>query len=160
MNSGIGNDLDAVAELVMVAAGANKWFATTNCTAVNVFDPFRSGVSTSFVLGAAATTLPYNSCILVKKQVPTLSRKRQGRNFYPGLQQAGVTVDGFLTSGYRNDLQANFNGFYAAVNAIAEVDTIIQFTAPASIGGDRTYERVTGFTVADKIATLRRRIRK
>lgn len=157
----IDPDLDDVLTEAVLAATTNKWWpADVALEVASISNGFSSFSFASGVTGSGGTSLPFNSAILVRKTVPTLAQRRWGRNFYPGAQPAGVNVSGNLTSGYRSDLQANFNGFLAALVASAHIVGMVQFTAPAAEFGSRSYEVVSALSVTGKVGTLRRRIRR
>jgi hypothetical protein len=151
---------DILTEAVLAAVDNIWWPADVALEVASITNGFTANSFASGVAGAAGTSLPFNSAILVRKTVPTLPQRRWGRNFYPGAQPAGVNVSGNLTSGYQSDLQANFDGFLTDLEGSAHIANMIQFTAPATGGGARDYELVTALNVTGKVGTLRRRIRR
>jgi len=154
-------DIDALCSNLNDTIVNNSWLpAGVTLEQSTLSNGFTGGVDASGFAGSGGTCLPFNSGILVRKEVPTLPNTRKGRMFLPGVQIAGVNTAGNYTGTYRSDLQANMDGWLADIQGIIEVAQVIQFTAPATSGGSRTYEIVTGFTVTDKIGTLRRRIRR
>lgn len=103
----------------------------------------------------AGDALVVNSSVLVRKVTASGGRKHRGRCFLPpyGTHNGQVDAAGNLDTGHRNNLNADWAGFYDALVA-GGVSPVLLHSDPLD-----TPTPITSFVVQGVLATQRRRMR-
>jgi hypothetical protein len=110
--------------------------------------------------GQALVTPPPNVTMLIKKVTPARGRRGRGRSYWPGtLGEDDIEETGILAPGVVTGWQGLFNQWTADLLASNVGQVVLQdsegVTPPLS-----PPPGVSAFTVQDKVATQRRRLRK
>lgn len=106
--------------------------------------------------GAAGSAVTPNTAILVHKTTTSGGRRGRGRFYVPGMPEPEVGPHGFLTGGYVNSLQNEFDDFYAALTTAGLTPVVLH--APG-ISATPAPSEVVGFVVQGLAATQRDRMR-
>lgn len=104
---------------------------------------------------SAATRLPQNSAILVRKNTDAPGRRGRGRMYFPAIvTEADVNDAGVLTTAKITDTQTFLNAWHTRLMADALDPVLLHESPPA------TPDAIVSFTCDGQIATQRRRLRR
>lgn len=109
--------------------------------------------------GSSVAAAPPNTSILVSKNFPRHVGQRSGRFYLQGVPEDVINEDGVLSPSYVSDVQDVVDAFLAGVTGFGENNLcVVHFSAPNDTTGVVT--QVKSFTVQNRVATQRRRLRK
>lgn len=95
---------------------------------------------------------PPNTALLVQKRTPTGGRHGRGRMYVPGASSAEVSTAGFLNLPFVSDCNDALESFRSEISAGTLAPVLI---SSAGVLGSV----ITSFTMSEKVATQRRRLR-
>ena len=108
--------------------------------------------------GSAGNWASDNIAFVCQKHTDILGRSHRGRFFLPGVDEASIDVAGNLTAGTITGVNTRLATLLANINADVDVNEMRLLhlaTAP-----DTNPDIITSMTVAAKVGTMRRRIRR
>jgi len=144
---------------------ANLKAAMSNQVGINKilvkFGPNATGPSAEmgqvYIGTVAGEPVPPNTSVLVRKSTAAGGRAGSGRFFWPGIPEANVNGDGALTTAAASAWQTGMTAFLTDLNA-RDVPMVL-LHADSSGPIDEPLE-VVALSVAPKVATQRRRLRR
>lgn len=109
-----------------------------------------------------ANACPPNVALLIRKLVPTVSGRLNGRSFYPSISEGNVANDGSIPTPALGPYQDAFDGFFTAMTEELPDGPNLE---PVVFGGGEdagpvSTRQVTRFSVQPRVATRRRRLRR
>lgn len=122
--------------------------------------PDGTGPSAEFAVNlpgaSASNAVSPNTSVLVRKNTNRGGRSGRGRFYLPGLREDVVDSGGQIASGTVTSLQSAVDDFYADMIAGGMPLVLEHGPLPPVVGADF----LTSLTVAPKVATQRRRLRR
>jgi hypothetical protein len=106
--------------------------------------------------GAGGFGAPMNTALLITWPAIGSRTQRNGRTYLPGVDEDQVDTAGLITSGYQDDINEQIGLFRDALQA-EDMALVVNSKAP---GGTYTPRTITGGSVAGRVATQRRRLRR
>lgn len=120
------------------------------------FGPDVDGPSAEFTVGtaggAAATTVPPNVALLVRKNTASGGRKNRGRMFVPGIVEGNVDQSGDMDGTVLGNWQTALDDFLDGLDTAQHTMVLLH-------GDDTDPTTVTSLTAQVRVATQRRRLR-
>lgn len=109
-----------------------------------------------------ANACPPNVALLVRKLVPTVSGRLNGRSFYPSISEGNVANDGTIPTPALGPYQEAFDDFFTAMTeALPDGPNLEPVVFGGGEGGGPVNtRRVVRYTVQPRVATRRRRLRR
>lgn len=115
-----------------------------------------SGNASGSETGLEGAATPPNTAILVQKHTAFGGRAGRGRMYLPSPNESKVDPTGLLDSTYVSNIQTSVDAFGAALSTA--------FLTPVVLHGENspltTPSEITGFSVSNRVATQRRRLRR
>lgn len=106
---------------------------------------------------ASGPCVPPNTSVLIGKATDFGGRRGRGRMYFPCVAEANVEDNGNLASGFMTATQTRFGDFFTELRSVSLSPYLLHSEGNSSIPAP--YE-LTGFVVASKVATQRRRLRR
>lgn len=170
MTFGVENTTDAdpatIAALVDAAYNTAEVYKSqsTSCGLTGILvknGPNATGASAQIAVSRtgsyAQPALPPNVSVLVRKFTAVGGRKGRGRMFFPAFVEGQVTEGGVIAPAEMTPLQTRFAAFRTGMRTAG----IPPFLLHSGTGGFADLpNEITGFTVENKVATQRRRLRR
>lgn len=159
--SGGPDDVAEDLEIQWNSAEMFNFYATTvSLSEIAVkFGPESTGPSAARTVtspGTQPTPPPPNTCTLITKNTAFGGRAGRGRMYLPTCGEGDISADGLLGSSFVTGRQTDIDNFGAGL-ALALLTPVVLHGAGSPI---TTPSPITSFTVQNKVATQRRRLRR
>jgi hypothetical protein len=100
-----------------------------------------------------------NTTFLMRKSTGFGGRRNRGRSYLPGPIEASVAGNGAIDAAYRNAMQIRADAFIGQTVLCPNVALNVLFHTTTELEPGLPPTTITGVTIADKVATQRRRLR-